>query len=378
MMNLEYNGHTLRLFAFGMYCMLCLIYGTRFVMKARECINQDARIAYRLAYISLFLLVGLILLSLGITDFFYLDYQPHTWVIIQHLITLCDLMVLPFAGLMMIHLTHAYEVTLKRSLVHTVPFVVLFIYYFLTFDEKVFRLSYCVSLIYGAVIYLFTLTRVYIYQKALQKTYSDPGSRSLKWVYLFVNIFLLQNVLYYFLSKSENKDWPHTIYYLMSIVNWWALAEMLGRQVLDVDEMKEQLKVARRRDWLKALSEDDKPAAERPADTTTPIDRELQRLCAEEKIYLNPELSCNDLAKAVGTNRTYMSLWFREHGTTFNDYINSLRLKQAEHLLRTTDENILTIGSRSGFNHPNTFRNVFKEYFGCTPKDYRKKLKEED
>ena len=357
--------------------MLCLVYGSRFLIRAKGCSNQDARIAYRLAYICLFLLLGLILLSLGITDFFYLDYQPHTWVIIQRLITMCDLMVLPFAGLMLIHLTHAYEVTLKRSLAHTVPFVVLFAYYFLTFDEQVYWLSYSLSLIYGAIIYLLSLTRVYIFQKTLHRTYPDPGSRSLSWVYWFVNIFLFQNVLYYFLSKSGDKDWPHTVYYLMSIVNWWVLAEMLERQVLDVDEIKEKLKIRKNGDWLNAKTEPEALSAASQPEEVNPIDKELHRLCTEESIYLNPKLTCNDLAKAVGTNRTYMSMWFREHGTTFNDYVNGLRLKQAEHLLRTTDDSILTVGSKSGFNHPNTFRNVFKEHYGCTPKDYRKQLQEQ-
>lgn len=374
---IEFNTSVLRIFVLGMYTMLCLTQGVRFASKVKGSVTQEARKVYLLAAICLFLCVTQCLLSVTVRDVTSLNFSLRTWVYIEHLITLSDYIIIPFCGLMLIQLTHTYEITLKRVLTHTVPFILLFLFYFFSRDEIGFRFAYFVSMVYGACIYLLTVMRVYIYQKALHSTYSNTSNRSLNWLYIFLNLLLVQNIIYGLTSATNVSPLPRTVYYLLSIANWWILATMLNRQVLDVDEMKEKLKERHHRllilPDIEAEKQEESPVQEEPKSL---IDREMHRLCTEEQIYLNPELTCADLAKAVGTNRTYMSMWFREHGTTFNDYINTLRLKYAEHLMRTTDDNILTIASKCGFNHPNSFRNVFKEYFGCTPKDYKKELKD--
>lgn len=372
MMDVGYHGDVLRIFIHGMYAMQGVLFGVSFVRKAKGSVIQDARLTYRLAYVCFFLMVLQNFMGLFIEDALQLDYQPHTWVIIEHLLTLSDLLIVPFAGLLVIHLTHCYEVGPKRIASHLAPFVLLFICYFFSYEEALFQLSYYLSIAYAAAIYLLAMSRVYIYQKTLHSTYDNPGNRSLRWVYWFINLLLVQNVLYYQMPEALTSDLPRTIYYIVSIANWWLMGEMVQRQVLEVDEMKEKL--MNHRSMLSmpwSEHEGDNVTNNIPANENR-IDKAMQRLCAEERIYLDPDLTCNDLAKAVGTNRTYMSLWFREHGTTFNDYINALRLKYAEYLLRATDDNILSVGSKSGFSHPNTFRNVFKEHYGCTPTEYRK------
>lgn len=374
MMDVGYHGDVLRIFIHGMYAMQGVLFGVSFVRKAKGDVIRDAKLTYRLAYLCFFLMVLQNFMGLFVEDALQLNYQPHTWVIIEHLLTLSDLLIVPFAGLLVIHLTHCYEVGPKRIASHLAPFVLLFICYFFSYEEALFQLSYYLSIAYAAAIYLLAMSRVYIYQKTLYSTYDNPGNRSLSWVYWFLNLLLVQNILYYQMPEALTSNLPRTIYYIISIVNWWLMGEMVSRQVLEVDDMKEKLKVHSGILPLSVWNVGEADEVSMP-EQQSPIDKAMQRLCTEESIYLNPELTCNDLAKAVGTNRTYMSLWFREHGTTFNDYINALRLKRAEYLLRTTDDNILTVGSKSGFSHPNTFRNVFKEHYGCTPKEYRKEVR---
>ena len=41
--------------------------------------------------------------------------------------------------------------------------------------------------------------------------------------------------------------------------------------------------------------------------------------------------------------------------------------------LQTTDETILTIASRCGFENLSYFNRAFKAHFGMTPREYRKK-----
>lgn len=99
----------------------------------------------------------------------------------------------------------------------------------------------------------------------------------------------------------------------------------------------------------------------------------LKMGCENTLLFRNPELSLNDLALAVGTNRTYMSRWFTSNNTSFYTYINNLRIEYAGKLLRTTDTPVTQIQLDSGFTSKTTFRKYFHERFDCSPTEYRKK-----
>ena len=66
--------------------------------------------------------------------------------------------------------------------------------------------------------------------------------------------------------------------------------------------------------------------------------------------------------------------WFRQMtGQSFIAFLNEYRLNTAAETLRTTDETVLTIASRCGFENLSYFNRAFKAHFGMTPRDYRKK-----
>ena len=92
----------------------------------------------------------------------------------------------------------------------------------------------------------------------------------------------------------------------------------------------------------------------------------------KKKLFMNTKLTIIDLAKEMGTNRTYISDYINnELGTTFFDYVNQRRIMEAEALLRTTKESLESISSMSGFNSPSTFRRAFMKKYNCTPGKYR-------
>ena len=97
----------------------------------------------------------------------------------------------------------------------------------------------------------------------------------------------------------------------------------------------------------------------------------LSAIFKEEKIYLDPELRLSTLANRLGTNRTYMSMFFNVYcGTTFCDYVNKYRLDYSKHLLTDSDYTY-EIASMSGFNSLSTFRRAFQQMCGCSPKQWR-------
>ena len=56
------------------------------------------------------------------------------------------------------------------------------------------------------------------------------------------------------------------------------------------------------------------------------IDRLLKEHCVATQLYLQHELSLQDLAQAIGTNRSYLSQYFSRKSITYNTYINNLRV----------------------------------------------------
>lgn len=95
--------------------------------------------------------------------------------------------------------------------------------------------------------------------------------------------------------------------------------------------------------------------------------------CEARLLFCNPELSLQDLAVAVGTNRTYLSKWFADNDTTFYNYINKLRVDYAAQLLLTTDDSVKKIQCDAGFASKTTFRKYFLDCFECSPSEYRRK-----
>jgi AraC-like DNA-binding protein len=92
-----------------------------------------------------------------------------------------------------------------------------------------------------------------------------------------------------------------------------------------------------------------------------------------DRIYLNPKLNINDLARALGTNRTYVSNYINQQlHTTFYEYVNKWRIKRAKQLLLSTSLPLEDIAEQSGFNSLSSFRRYFVSSENKTPMAYRK------
>ena len=91
----------------------------------------------------------------------------------------------------------------------------------------------------------------------------------------------------------------------------------------------------------------------------------LKMYCEEPQLYLQHDLSLFQLAKAIGTNRFYLSQYFSSQGMNYNAYINDLRIDYFISLYReaVTAQRSFTVQQlafESGYRSYNTFRNAFK------------------
>ena len=108
----------------------------------------------------------------------------------------------------------------------------------------------------------------------------------------------------------------------------------------------------------------------------------LQQHCIDTQLYLQHDLNLSQLAKAIGTNRFYLSQYFSSQGTTYNAYINDLRISHFESLYRETDASQRSITAQqlakeSGYRRYSTFCSIIKRKTGMSVTAWMKALHEE-
>ena len=96
-----------------------------------------------------------------------------------------------------------------------------------------------------------------------------------------------------------------------------------------------------------------------------------------ENTYMAENISLNTVAASVGMSPSYFSSVFsREVGKTFVEYLTETRMEKAKELLMCSPLKTSEIGYEVGYKDPHYFSYIFKKTQGCSPKDYRARRKE--
>lgn len=94
------------------------------------------------------------------------------------------------------------------------------------------------------------------------------------------------------------------------------------------------------------------------------------------KHYSNKDISLKMIADHVQLSPNYMCKVFKSKtGWTVNDYITHVRLEKAGVLLKNSRMKIYEVADATGFENPNYFAKLFKNFYGKTPSEYKEKLK---
>lgn len=89
--------------------------------------------------------------------------------------------------------------------------------------------------------------------------------------------------------------------------------------------------------------------------------------------YYDKDLKLCHLARLYYLNETYLGRLFKQQeGTSFTNYLNTIRIETACKMLKMTGNSILSISMAVGFNNVTYFNRVFKKQTGMTPAEYRK------
>ena len=107
-------------------------------------------------------------------------------------------------------------------------------------------------------------------------------------------------------------------------------------------------------------------------------DRDLPQPLADAKYFIecnfSRDLDLQEICSQAGCGKTVLQNLFRRClDTTPIKYLARVRMKYAEKLLLESEYPVQVIASMCGFHNPLYFSNVFKEYTGCYPREYRKR-----
>lgn len=82
--------------------------------------------------------------------------------------------------------------------------------------------------------------------------------------------------------------------------------------------------------------------------------------------------SIDQMADLAGFSKSHFMKYFKQAmGVPFTAYLNSYRLTMAARLLLQSDDTVLLIASKVGFDNLSYFNRAFKKQFGMTPSAYR-------
>lgn len=103
-------------------------------------------------------------------------------------------------------------------------------------------------------------------------------------------------------------------------------------------------------------------------DTTEKADIHLKKVLRYiHESYSNP-ISVKDLASIVDLNPSYFGTLFKKHtGTSVNEYINRVRINNAENMLASGEYSVAETAYKCGFEDAFYFSKVFKKMKGYSP-----------
>lgn len=95
-----------------------------------------------------------------------------------------------------------------------------------------------------------------------------------------------------------------------------------------------------------------------------------KQLIAEQ---LMEPITLTSIAESVGLSSYYLSRLFREEvGESFNEYVTSLRMDKAIHLLQTTNMKVYEVAEQVGIPSYRYFSVLFRNRTGVAPTDFKK------
>lgn len=103
----------------------------------------------------------------------------------------------------------------------------------------------------------------------------------------------------------------------------------------------------------------------------------IERLMKDKKLYRDKDISLENLASTLGTNRSYISRAINAYAeNTFYNYINTYRVEEATSILSDVSKDVVlkNLAGDLGYNSISSFYRAFQKETGCPPAKYREQI----
>ena len=221
---------------------------------------------------------------------------------------------------------------------------------------------YALLVCIGFIIYMVRETRRY--GRWLRDNYADLEHKEVWQSLVVLAIILLAFVTYALASNGPAYQYSMQVISIVLICYLlWRVETLSDLSIPDNDTSEETVATEHEKDNALALS------------VRNNIELMLKQYCEEQQLYLEYDLTLSQLVQKIGTNRLYLSQYFSSQGTTYNTYINGLRIQHfinKYHEAATAHQPITAqkLALQSGFRNYNTFGVAFKKIMGMAATEW--------
>ncbi|MFD1770477.1 helix-turn-helix domain-containing protein [Sphingobacterium suaedae] len=280
----------------------------------------------------------------------------------------------------------------KNDLLHFVPFFLGYLvfsqFYWLSFSDKVNVLKngamgfeienkWRIVFIYlSGLIYIpLAFYRLFIFRKGLKYRFSNIEKINFRWLlYLVVGMAAIWAIVLIF--HKDNLVFSASVVYV-----WWMgyfgikQVNVFSQKHIEEEGFVEKAEIGGEQQKPETSSYTVKYAKSLlEPDAANRIYLKLQVVLNQEKPYLNPELTLNDLARMVDTHPNLLSQVINSViEKNFYELINELRVNEfLERVALPANKKytLLTIAYDCGFNSKASFNRNFKKHTGKSPQQY--------
>lgn len=267
-----------------------------------------------------------------------------------------------------------------HDFIHLLPFFLFFIsfipiylhgkqtlYYNFLYENPVVITAFLWIILIVQFLYYWRKLRVLnvAYISRLQEERSQYQEFDASWIRTFMILFLIifafvLLILAVFIHEGNFENFNQIVPVFFSLALFFITFKGLNQKIIPTREY-EKLE-----DGATKVFTDEKALV---------MKEQLIEFMQRDKLYLNPELTLNELALQFGITRNQLSyLINNSFDSNFYLFVNDYRVSHVKELLQKDKKKRFTILAHafdSGFNSKSSFNAIFKKITGLTPSGYR-------